>query len=223
MKSTDTSAGKDDRSLLADRTYAALLSLYGEAACTLDGKEDPWRLMVGAILAAQCTDARVNQITPLLFEAYPDIGSFASAETADIEPLIRSCGLFRMKARSIRDSARMLADRFGGEVPSRMDALLSLPGIGRKIANLVLGDGFGIPGVVVDTHCGRVARRIGLTDAKDPAGVERDLMAAFPRERWIALGHLFVAHGRHLCDARNPLCEQCPLSAFCRHAAAGEA
>jgi endonuclease-3 len=115
----------------------------------------------------------------------------------------------------------MLIDRYDGDVPRTMEALLSLPGIGRKIANLVLGDGFGIPGVVVDTHCGRVARRIGLTDAKDPAGVERDLMAVFPRDRWIALGHLFVAHGRHLCDARNPLCRQCPLSSFCRHASAG--
>lgn len=221
MRNPDTTAGKDDRSLLADRTYAALLSLYGEAACTLDGKEDPWRLMVGAILAAQCTDARVNQITPALFATYPDIGSFASAETTDIEPMVRSCGLFRMKARSIRDSARMLIDQFDGDVPRTMEDLLSLPGIGRKIANLVLGDGFGIPGVVVDTHCGRVARRIGLTDAKDPAGVERDLMAAFPRDRWIALGHLFVAHGRHLCVARTPLCAQCPLSTFCRHASNG--
>lgn len=208
-----------DNTVLAQQTYAALYALYGEAECTLDGYEDPWRLLVGGILAAQCTDARVNLITPALFAAYPDVEAFANADPSEIEPLIRSCGLFRMKARSIRDSARALVEHYGGAVPDRMEDLLSLPGIGRKIANLVLGDGFGIPGMVVDTHCARVARRIGLTDSKDPVRIEKDLTAVFPSEQWIDLGHMMVAHGRALCDARNPLCGQCPLAGFCRYAA----
>ncbi len=207
-----------DLTTLAAQTFAALYWLYGEAECTLDGHEDPWRLMVGGILAAQCTDARVNLITPELFAAFPDIGAFAQADTTEIEPLIRSCGLFRTKARSIRNSARALIEHFDGQVPDRMTDLLSLPGIGRKIANLVLGDGFGIPAMVVDTHCARVAQRIGLTDSKDPARIERDLTAVFPPEQWIDLGHMMVAHGRALCDARNPRCDQCPLADLCRYA-----
>ncbi len=207
---------------LADKTYKALVGRYGPAACTLDGHEDPWRLIVGAILAAQCTDARVNRTTPGLFARYPSIESFATADTADIEPLIRSCGLFRTKARAIRGSAAVLVERFGGRVPDRMEELLTLPGIGRKIANLVLGDGFGIPGVVVDTHCARIARRIGLTDSEDPARIERDLRERFPPERWIAIGHLMVAHGRDLCPALRPRCRECPLQGFCRHAAGAD-
>ncbi len=211
--------GLQTGSPLAQSTWQALVSLYGEAECTLDGREDPWRLMVGAILAAQCTDVRVNMVTPALFEQFPSIEDFSRADTADIEPLIRSCGLFRTKARSIRESARALSERFGGQVPASMDDLLTLPGIGRKIANLVLGDGFGIPGVVVDTHCARIAKRIGLTDATDPAVVEKDLRNRFPREQWIPLGHLMVAHGRRLCPAPRPRCADCPLASFCRHAA----
>ena len=207
---------------LADLTYNALVSLYGDASCTLDGREDPWKLMVSAILSAQCTDARVNLVTPALFERFPSMVDFSSAKILDIEDSIRTCGLYHTKARSIQGSARMLLERFGGQVPARMDDLLSLPGIGRKIANLILGDAFGIPGIVVDTHCSRISRRIGLSDSDDPYKIEKDLLPLFPPDRWTSLGHLMVAHGRGLCPAARPRCEECPLRAFCRHAA-GEA
>lgn len=225
MRASPDRGCMDDTSLrsLADRTFEALVSLYGDPVCTLDGHEDPWHLMVGAILAAQCTDARVNLVTPALFARYPHIGDMALAEILDIEKFIRSCGLFRMKARAIQGSARMLLERYDSVVPGHMDALLSLPGIGRKIANLVLGDGFGIPGVVVDTHCARISCRIGLTMAQDPAAIEKDLCAAFPSDRWISLGHLMVTHGRNLCPAARPHCDTCPLHAFCRYAAGGSA
>lgn len=225
MRASPDHGCMDNTSLrsLADRTFETLVSLYGDPECTLDGHEDPWHLMVGAILAAQCTDARVNRVTPALFAFYPHIGDIALAETSDIEGFIRSCGLFHMKARAIQGSARMLQERYDGVVPGRMDALLSLPGIGRKIANLVLGDGFGIPGVVVDTHCARISCRIGLTAAHGPAAIEKDLRKAFPPERWISLGHLMVTHGRNLCPAARPHCEKCPLTAFCCYAAGGSA
>ena len=204
---------------LADLTYPALVALYGEADCTLDGHDDPWKLMVSAILAAQCTDARVNLVTPALFERFPSMADFAGAAIPDIEASIRTCGLFHTKARSIQGSARMLVERFGGQVPANMEDLLALPGIGRKIANLVLGDAFGIPGIVVDTHCSRISRRIGLTDSDDPYKIEKDLLCLFPPARWTSLGHLMVAHGRGLCPAAKPRCKECPLRGFCRYAA----
>jgi endonuclease-3 len=190
---------------------------YPDAECTLNFKY-PWQLMIAAILAAQCTDARVNIITADLFEKYPDLEAFASASQSDMEEDIRSCGLFRNKAKAIIASSSMLLERYAGEVPSDMDALLRLPGIGRKIANLIMGDSFGVPAVVVDTHCARITRLLGLTSHSDPVRIERDLMAILPKEIWTSWGHLMVAHGREICKARQPVCEECPVNKLCLYA-----
>jgi endonuclease-3 len=190
---------------------------YPDAECTLNFKY-PWQLMIAAILAAQCTDARVNIITADLFEKYPDLEAFASASQSDMEEDIRSCGLFRNKAKAIIASSGMLLERYAGEVPSDMDALLRLPGIGRKIANLIMGDSFGVPAVVVDTHCARITRLLGLTSHSDPVRIERDLMAILPKEIWTSWGHLMVAHGREICKARQPVCEECPVNKLCLYA-----
>ena len=160
----------------AQWVLSKLHMMYPDVDCTLDFKEDPFRLMVGAILAAQCTDARVNQITPVLFERYPAIEDMAAAQVEDIEAIIRSCGLFRMKAKNIKATAEQLIEKHNGEVPSDEKALLQLPGIGRKIANLILGDSFGIQAVVVDTHCARISNLLGFTDSKNPVRIEKDLV-----------------------------------------------
>ena len=191
--------------------------MYPDATCTLEHL-DPWQLMVGAILAAQCTDARVNLITPALFDRFPDAAAMAKASQAEVEDLVRSCGLFRNKARAIIGASQVIIERHGGVMPDRLDALLALPGIGRKIANLILGDAFGIPAVVVDTHCARISRRIGLTDRDDPPGIEKDLMNVLPRTDWSDYGHLVVTHGRTLCMARQPQCDSCSLALLCRYA-----
>jgi endonuclease III len=192
-----------------------LARMYPEADCTLDFRE-PWKLLVSGILAAQCTDARVNLVTPELFARYPSVRELAEAQPTDVEGIIRSCGFFRTKTKSILGSMRMLADRYDGQVPRSMPELLLLPGIGRKIANLILGDCYGIPAIVVDTHCGRISHHLGLTDSKDPHRIERDLAQVLPREEWIGYGHRVVAHGRVLCKARNPRCNVCALQHLCR-------
>ena len=194
-----------------------LRRMYPDATCTLEHL-DPWQLMVGAILAAQCTDARVNLITPALFDRFPDAAAMAKASQAEVEDLVRSCGLFRNKARAIIGASQAIIERHGGVMPDRLDALLALPGIGRKIANLILGDAFGIPAVVVDTHCARISRRIGLTDRDDPPGIEKNLMNVLPRTDWSDYGHLVVTHGRTLCMARQPQCDSCSLAPLCRYA-----
>ncbi len=199
---------------------------YPEADCTLENKE-PFRLLVSAILAAQCTDERVNLVGKTLFVAYPDPKAFAQAPLAELEEAVRPCGFYHVKARSIQASAMRILSSFGGEVPRTMDELLSLPGVGRKIANLVLGDCFGTPGVVVDTHAMRLSRRIGLSDADTPERIERDLLRIVPPERQTDFGHLLVAHGRKFCIARRPRCPACPLRPLCDYgrsaAAAGPA
>lgn len=194
-----------------------LRRMYPDATCTLEHL-DPWQLMVGAILAAQCTDARVNLITPALFDRFPHATAMAKASQAEVEELVRSCGLFRNKARAIIGASQAIIERHGGVMPDRLDALLDLPGIGRKIANLILGDSFGIPAVVVDTHCARISHRIGLTDRDDPPGIEKDLMKVLPRTDWTDYGHLVVTHGRTLCMARQPQCNSCSLASLCRYA-----
>lgn len=201
----------------ASEIACILKKKYPDAECTLNFKY-PWQLMIAAILAAQCTDARVNIITADLFEKYPDLEAFASASQSDMEEDIRSCGLFRNKAKAIIASSSMLLERYAGEVPSDMDALLRLPGIGRKIANLIMGDSFGVPAVVVDTHCARITRLLGLTSHSDPVRIERDLMAILPNEIWTSWGHLMVAHGREICKARQPVCEECPVNKLCLYA-----
>lgn len=171
---------------------------------------------MATILSAQCTDKRVNQVTPALFKKYPNARAYAEADAGELESLIRSTGFYRAKTRSIREMARALVERFGGEVPGRMEDLLTLRGVARKTANVILGTAFGkAEGIVVDTHMKRVAYRLGLTGEEDPVKVERDLMACVPRSRWIFFGHAMVWHGRRMCHARGPRCPECPMRSFC--------
>jgi len=202
------------------RRYAAkvtrrLKRAYPEAACTLDF-DSPVQLLVATILAAQCTDARVNQVTPALFAKYPTTGHFAQAEIAELEEDIRTTGFFRNKAKAIKACCRTLCEEHDGHVPRELDTLVTLPGIGRKSANVVLGTAYGLTtGVVVDTHVTRLSRRLGLTGHKDAVKIERDLIAQFPRSEWIDLGHRLVQHGREICTARRPNCDACPLADIC--------
>ncbi len=196
-----------------------LLARYPEASCTLSHRS-PWELLVGAILASQCTDERVNRITPALFTRYPDAEAMAGAELGELEGLIRSCGLFRSKARALIGSAQAILDQHGGRVPSSAPALMELPGVGRKIANLLMGDAFGAQAVVVDTHCARISHLIGFTDSDKPLRIERDLMDQLPEDLWTLWGHLMVAHGRVLCRARCRDCLACPIRQLCRYGAA---
>jgi endonuclease-3 len=195
---------------------ARLENLYPDARCTLNFKT-AHELLVSAILAAQCTDLRVNQITPALFARYQTPEAFADADLSELEDLIRSCGLYRTKARAIKASCAALVRDYGGQMPDNLQELTRLPGVGRKIANLILGDWFGRQTVVVDTHCARIAWRLGLTDQKQPAAIERDLEAVLPPDRRSAFGHLAVNLGRDLCQARYPACLRCPLQPLCRY------
>lgn len=206
-----------NRQEMAAETVRLLRRQYPDAECTLT-YDKSWHLLVAAILAAQCTDARVNQITPALFMRYPEIGDLAAADPADLENLVRSCGLFRAKTRSILGASQALIERHQGALPRTRDELTALPGIGRKIANLILGDCYGIPAIVVDTHCARISGLIGLTDQTSPLAIERDLAELVPEPDQIAYGHLMVSHGRSICIARRPRCTICPLQAFCRFA-----
>jgi endonuclease-3 len=190
--------------------------LYPEAQCSLDFR-DPLQLLVSTILSAQCTDERVNQVTPALFLKYPDAKAYAEASLEELEESIRSTGFFRNKARNIQACCRILHERFGGEVPASLDTLVELPGIGRKTANVILGNSFGIPGIVVDTHVGRVTQRLGLTKHKDPEKIEFDLMALLPRDHWVKFCHQIILHGRQICQARKPRCEICPLRPHCSY------
>ena len=195
---------------------AALEQRYPDALCTLDYRT-AHELLVGAILAAQCTDYRVNLITPALFERYPTPQAFAESERLELENLIRSCGLFRNKAKAIQAASAALVRDHDGQVPDTLEGLTRLPGVGRKIANLILGDWFGRQAVVVDTHCARISRLLGLTEQTEPAAIERDLVAVLPPDKQTAYGHLVVAHGREICIARRPDCHSCPLKTLCRH------
>ncbi|MDD4368653.1 MAG: endonuclease III [Oscillospiraceae bacterium] len=205
-----------NRPLRAAWLLADLRAYYPQVDCTLDFREDPWRLLVGAILAAQCTDARVNLVTPELFKRFPEPRDFAAALPRDIEPYIRSCGLYHNKARNIQAAAAWLQQHHRGRVPDSMPALLAIPGVGRKIACLILGDSYGRPAVVVDTHCARISQRMGLTDSSRPPVIERDLMNCLPQEAWIDWGHLLVTLGRDICVARRPDCPRCPCRTHCR-------
>lgn len=189
---------------------------YPLAACSLDYAE-AWQLLVSVRLAAQCTDARVNQVTPALFAAFPNAEAMARATAEQVEPYIRSCGFYHGKARDIVAAAEMLVTRFGGRVPDTMDELLALPGVGRKSANLILGDVYHVPGsVVVDTHCIRLTNRIGLVDGlKEPAKIETKLRALLPPDKSNDFCHRMVLHGRAVCTARAPACGRCCLSALC--------
>jgi endonuclease-3 len=199
----------------AAQVMAALHLQYPDAACTLNF-QTPEQLLIAAILSAQCTDIRVNIITESFFRHFPDLQAIIDAPIELIEAEIRSCGLFRAKARAISATCRMLAVQYGGQVPADRPSLMKLPGVGRKIANLILGDCHGIPAIVVDTHCIRISNLIGLSDSKNPLRVEQDLIAAIPESEWIAYGHLMVTHGRDICTARHPHCDCCPIRPYCR-------
>ncbi len=199
----------------AGETLARLAASYPDADCSL-GHASPLELLVATILSAQCTDARVNLVTPELFRRFPDARSIAASPRGALEKVIRSTGFFNSKAKALRGAAKTIVEKHGGEVPRRMEALRALPGVGRKTANVVLGNAFGAPdGVVVDTHVGRLARRLGWSRHTDPEKVERDLNALFPRERWVFLGHALILHGRQVCAARKPRCETCVLVDLC--------
>jgi len=192
-----------------------LLAEYPDAHCALDHR-NAFELLAATILSAQCTDKRVNMVTPALFARFPDARAMAGAEQAEVEELVKSAGFFRSKAKSLIGMATAIVDRHGGEVPARMDALVVLPGVGRKTANVVLGNAFGIDeGIVVDTHVTRLANRLGLTGEQDPVKIERALVPLFPRERWTILSHLLIEHGRQVCDARKPRCSSCLLADVC--------
>ena len=187
---------------------------YGDAPCTLD-YDDPFQLMVATILAAQCTDARVNMVTPALFKKYPTVNAFAEAEISDVEELIRSTGFFRNKAKNIVACANTLLEKYDGQVPDTMEELVALPGVGRKIANLMLGDVFGKPCIVVDTHCKRIANLLGLTKNTDPTKIEMDLRKIIPPEYGALFCHQIVEHGRAICVARRPKCSECGMNTVC--------
>jgi endonuclease-3 len=180
-----------------------------------------FQLLAATILSAQCTDERVNQVTPILFGRFPDAPAMAVAEPAEVEEIIRSTGFFRAKTTSLIGMSRAVVDRFGGEIPGRMEDLVTLPGVGRKTANVILGHWFGVPGVVVDTHVLRVSRLLGLTDATDPERVERDLMAIWPRRAWSDTTMRLIYHGRRVCIARRPKCRECVLADICPSARPG--
>ncbi|MDR2459788.1 MAG: endonuclease III [Deltaproteobacteria bacterium] len=200
---------------LAKKVLKAFDELYPQAACSLD-ERDPYGLLVSTILSAQCTDARVNKVAPVLMQKYPTPEKMGGAPVEKIEQIIKSCGFFRMKANNIKNCSRALVERFGGKVPNQIDELISLPGVGRKTANCVVANAFGLPGITVDTHLGRIARRLGLTKNTDPAKVEADLAQLIPKVSWSKFSHQGIAHGRALCRSQRPLCNICPLK-FCKY------
>jgi endonuclease III len=192
----------------------ALADAYPDAKCGLDFRS-PLQLLIATILSAQCTDKRVNLVTPALFKRFPTAEAFAKAKLTDIEKMIRSTGFFRNKAKNVQACCKVLVDRYGGKVPQSLDELVHLPGVGRKTANVVLGDAFGQPGITVDTHCGRLARRLGLTTHTDAVKVEHDLMRVLPSAEWTPFSHRIIAHGRQVCHSRKPDCPNCPLDRLC--------
>lgn len=206
---------KDGRQARVRRILAALAADHPSAECALRHRS-AYELLVATILSAQCTDARVNLVTPALFRRWPDARALAAAEPSEVEPVVRSTGFYRNKARNLVAMARRVVEAHGGEIPSTMEELTELPGVARKTANVLLGTWFRKDeGVVVDTHVGRIAKRLGLTRHVDPVKVERDLMAVLPRAEWTAFSHRVILHGRAVCVARKPRCAQCSLRADC--------
>lgn len=201
---------------IACLAVSELEKLYPDAVCTLD-YEKPYELLFATRLAAQCTDARVNIVTKTLFTKYPTLEAFAEADIAELEQDVKPCGFYRNKAKSLKEMAGQLINDFGGVVPDTMEELLSLSGVGRKTANLILGDVYGKPAMVTDTHCIRITGRLGLTKNKEPAKVEKDLVKLIPPEVSSDFCHRTVEFGRDICTARKPKCGECPLNYFCRY------
>ena len=199
----------------ASTIYQRLSAAYPDAHCALDFT-NPYQLLVATILSAQCTDKRVNMVTPVLFERYPTPADLAAAKTEELEGIIKSTGFFRNKAKSLIGMATAVAEQHGGVIPDEMDPLVKLPGVGRKTANVILGNAFNKnEGVVVDTHVSRLSHRLGLSKETDAVKIEQDLMPLFPREQWTMLSHLLIEHGRQVCDAKRPKCEICTLNDIC--------
>lgn len=198
----------------ASHIVDSLESIYPDAVCSLE-YEEPWQLLIAVRLSAQCTDARVNNVTKILFEKFPTLQSLADASVEEIAEIIKPCGLYKIKARNIKETCRVLCCDFGGVLPNNMEALLTLPGVGRKTANLILGDIFGIPAVVCDTHCIRITNRLGMINVIDPHKAELSLKELLPPERSNDFCHRLVLFGREYCTARYPKCTKCPLAPIC--------
>jgi len=184
---------------------------YPEAGCALEFG-NAFQLLAATILSAQCTDERVNRTTPELFSRYPDPAALAEADLSQVEAIVKPCGFYHNKAKNLIAASRAIVDVHGGQVPQTLEELVKLPGVGRKTANVVLGNAFGVPGLTVDTHLGRVSRRLGLSAAQDPEKVEADLAAIIPQAKWTLFSHQAISHGRALCRSRRPMCSQCPLN-----------
>jgi endonuclease-3 len=208
---------KETKAILAKRVTSvvrAILAAHPDARCELR-HGSAYELLAATILSAQCTDERVNSVTPKLFARFPDPARLAGASVADVEEIIRPTGFYRNKARSLVGMAHAVVERHGGKIPRTLEDLIALPGVGRKTANVILGNIFDVPGIVVDTHVGRIARRLGLTRSEDPEQVEQDLMAVVPKAEWTRLSHALIFHGRRICGARKPRCDQCPVEKDC--------
>ncbi len=205
----------DDRKQRALKIARQLAKTYADAECALK-HDNPFQLLAATILSAQCTDERVNMVTPALFAKYPTPAALAASKQADVERIIQSTGFFRAKSTNLRGMAQALVEQFGGELPRTLDEMVTLPGVGRKTANVVLGTAFGLPtGVVVDTHVKRLTRLLGLTKNIDPVKIEHDLAELLPKSEWINFSHRLIHHGRRICNARKPNCPECPLLKIC--------
>ena len=204
----------------ARRIMRRLAEVYPDATCELDF-ENAFQLLEATVLSAQCTDVRVNMVTPQLFGRWPQPADLAGAAPEEVEEVIRSTGFFRAKAASLLGLSQALVERFDGAVPGRLEDLVTLPGVGRKTANVVLGNAFGVPGITVDTHVGRLSRRLGFTTHEDPVKVERDLMELWPRREWTQWCHVLIFHGRRCCHSRRPACGACPVRQWCPSAGIG--
>ena len=222
MKRIDVTAETSvARTRRARKIYRALEQQYPYAHCELDFRT-PLELLVATILSAQTTDVGVNKVTPTLFVRHPDAAAYASADRAALEELLRPTGFYRTKANSVITLGQALMERFGGEVPSSMKDLVTLPGVGRKTANVVLGNAFDIPGITVDTHFGRLVRRMGWTDETDPVKIEVIVGELIPRKEWTMLSHVLIFHGRRICHAKKPACGVCPMAQWCPSYGEGE-
>lgn len=194
-----------------------LIELYPDAKCSLDF-ETPFQMLVAVCLSAQCTDARVNQITPYLFRKLSNPNDFAKADLNEIEDLIKPCGFYKNKAKNLKMAGQKIISNFNGKVPETMEELITIPGVGRKSANVIMLEAFDNPqGIAIDTHAGRIARRLGFTKNEDPAKVEKDLIRLIPKEYWKDVNHVFMWHGRNCCTARNPKCSQCSIKEKCKY------
>lgn len=209
------------KSAPAKLVYDKLLSVYGPQKCFLEHKT-PFQLLVATILSAQCTDKRVNMVTRGLFKRWPDAEAFASCSREDLEQAIFTCGFYRAKAAHILEAAKAIVEKFHGEIPGTMEGLLQLPGVGRKTANVVLGDALDQPGFPVDTHVRRLAGLIGLSESSDPEVIESDICSVMPPETWAQFSHLLIVHGRTRCPANRPGCPECEIASLCRHAKTGK-